>query len=243
MAFPAVAARNTSRTNIADTNHTVSLPSGISSGDLLIIVFAHTVSASTVTFPAGYTKFATATNNNADDQMVTVAYRQADGTEGASITVTTGTSGRSTHVTLRITGHENPATQAPEAATSTGDNLPSDPPNLTPTGGAKDYLWLAVGANSNSTPLSAAPTNYSDFTVITTGGSGGGACTSATGERQLNAASENPGAFTGAAATSEYAAITIAVHPASVAGRTTKNTDPHPLGVFAGVSRRVANTP
>ena len=29
----------------------------------------------------------------------------------------------------------------------------------------------------------------------------------------------------------------------AAAGRTTKNTDPFPLGVFAGVSRRVANTP
>jgi len=30
---------------------------------------------------------------------------------------------------------------------------------------------------------------------------------------------------------------------AAVGGRTTKNTDPFPLGVFPGVSRRVANTP
>lgn len=41
----------------------------------------------------------------------------------------------------------------------------------------------------------------------------------------------------------DWAAAVTVDKEAAASGRTTKNTDPRPLGVFAGISRRVSNTP
>lgn len=221
MAFPSVAGRQTSSVVTNNTSHIVSLPASIASGNLLIVVFSYGITANTISFPAGWTAI---TNGAAEEtggssHGIATAYRQADGSEGASITVTSSVATRSAHVVLRITGHENPATQAPEAAATNGANGNADPPNLAPTGGAKDYLWIACGANSHLDIYTAAPTNYTDLTQTEADtGTAGNSAQVGTGERQLNAASENPGAFTGANAVAEWAAVTIAIHPAAASG-------------------------
>ena len=206
MAFPIVAATNTS-TDSSTNSHTVNLPSGIVSGNLLIVAFLSDPDK-TITFPAGWTKVY-------DDQSLNtvqfaVAFRRADGTEGATITVTTsgGPTTDSAHNSYRITGHHT--TSDPEAsADSGGENTNPDALILTPSWGAEDTLWIVTYGWQVSGTHSAYPTNYSGSQISVNG------CASAT--RDLNATSENPGTATVGSAV-VWSAATVGIRPAPAAG-------------------------
>jgi hypothetical protein len=85
--FPAVQTTNTSGESANVTSHTVNLPANISAGDLLIVFFSCD-GDSTVTWPTadGWASIFHQTNSVTLD----IGYKIADGTEGATITVTTG---------------------------------------------------------------------------------------------------------------------------------------------------------
>ena len=143
MAYPQVAATNTSAEASATSTHTVSLPASISSGDLLLILLAIDA-ARTTTFPAGYTEL----YDEVDAQTkitLAVAYRVADGGEGATIEVTSSDTGMSAHATYRITGHDSGNPPEISTGASSEDTSP-DPDSLTPNGGALEYLWFALVA-------------------------------------------------------------------------------------------------
>jgi len=215
MAAPTVDATNTSIHDSDVTSHTVSLPAGISSGDLLIVIFAVDANPG-VTWPGGWTEIAEVLQEA--QVTLAVAYRQADGGEGATIIVTSGTAQMSAHTTYKISGHENPATQAPELSTgANGFGVNPDPDSLSPTGGSKDYLWLAVHAHDGTRSTDAFPTNYTNG--ISTQGVNGGSAGAGSAERQLTAAAEDPGAFT-ISASEQWAAATVAVHPVGAGGVT-----------------------
>jgi hypothetical protein len=208
---PQVAATNTSVNNTANTNHTVNLPSGIQSGNLLIVIFGFDGGTNqTITWPIGWTSFFRSDRSTVVG--VAAAYRQADGSEGSTITVQTSANTRSSHNSYRITGAADPATRPPESAASNGNSTTPNPPSLTPTGGAKNYLWIALETNNDGTiTITAYPANYSggiqangDLNASTTGSAA----------RQLNAASEDPGTFTITGTGIAWAAGTLVVHPA-----------------------------
>jgi len=209
--YPAVAATNTSVNNTNGTSHTVNLPSGISSGNLLIVIFGFRGGTNqTITWPSGYASFFRA--DQSTNVGVAAAYRQADGTEGTTITVTTSANARTSHNSYRITGAADPAVRAPESINSNGNNANPNPASLTPTGGAKDFLWIALEVNNaGTTTITGWPTSY-------TGGiqANGSSQNSTTGSavRQLNAASEDPGTFT-ISSSIAWAAGTLVVHPAA----------------------------
>ena len=216
MAFPSPDAFNTSITDTAGTSHTLNLPTGIASGDLLMVFFDYAVISNTITFPGGWTTLTTASIENAvgSTEGLATAYRIASGSEGSSITVTTSVSTRANHQSIRITAHDS--STAPEAVAGTVNNATPDPPALTPTGGAQDYLWIAVGARSRASTtadLSAAPTNYSNLTTSANSGTGSAFSTGGIAKRQLNASSEDPGTFTSTDTTAESCDATIAVYP------------------------------
>jgi hypothetical protein len=210
---PTVQATNTSIQNTQTTSHTVALPSGIQPGELLIVIFGYkSGSSNAITWPGGWTQFFQF--NQSTTVGAAAAYRKADGSEGATINVTTSLSRDSTHNSYRIAGAQDPAIQPPQSAGVGGNSTAPNPPVLTPTGGAKNYLWIAVETNNQTAsqiPITAFPLNYS-------GGiqANGDIDNSTTGSayRQLNAASEDPGAFTIGTAIA-WAAGTLVVHPAS----------------------------
>ena len=209
MAFPTPAARNTSATTSITTAHTVALPAGIVSGDLLIAQFAGALTG-TVNWPAGWTELFDTAAAGAQDVIAAVADRVADGTEGASIAVTTPTGQRAAHDSYRIADY----TGTPEFATATGvdDNTgTADPPNLTPSWGAKDTLWLAGKALSAARLHSAYPASYVNGIGANTGADTAAHADIRSAERALNAASENPGTFTHAATSASWVCWTIAV--------------------------------
>ena len=208
MTFPTVASSNNSSEPSDTTSHTVNLPSNIASGDLLI-VFIATDGNNQMTYPEGWNEFFALSEQLACH--LSIAWRKADGTEGASITVTSSHSETSAHISYRITGAEDPTTQAPEASTgATGSSTNPDPDSLTPTGGAKDYLWIAIVSQDGAfTKITAYPTNYTDGEYKYDAG----ACVGLA-RRELNASSENPGTFT-TSNDDNWVACTIAVYPSS----------------------------
>ncbi|HEX9895911.1 MAG TPA: hypothetical protein VGA78_18410, partial [Gemmatimonadales bacterium] len=135
--FPQVVATNTSATTTASTSHTVSLASGIQSGDLLIAMLSgYFDSGSTpvdVDWPAGWTEFFEQDATSSTLHLaVAGAYRKADGSEGSTISVTTNLAVLAAHNAYRITGAADPAVQPPEAASIAyilnADSI--DPPSL-----------------------------------------------------------------------------------------------------------------
>ena len=218
MAFPQVADTNSSTGGSNTTSHTVDLPANIVAGNLLLILMA-TDGNPGISFPAGWNEIKelpSATNGS----TIAVAWREADGEEGASITVTTGSGEQSTHYSYRITGAIDPDTQPPEVSTgvSSGSNTNPNPDELIPTGGAKDYLWFAFEGCDGENVASGFPTNYGN-TQSQTAGTGGGECSMGVARRELNAISEDPGAFT-IPNSQDWAACTVGIHPEAAVGGT-----------------------
>lgn len=112
---------------------------------------------------------------------------------------------------LRITGSH--ATQAMAAsANAQATSAAPDPASLTPSWGSAKTLWIAAcGYDSNPT-VTVYPTNYtsnqSNAFADNANGAGIGYAT-----RELEAASENPGAFT-LSFSDQWSAVTLAVRPA-----------------------------
>lgn len=211
MSFPTIGTSATSVENADETTHDVSLPASIAAGDLLIVLFTSD-EAPTFTWPGGWTQLVADTANGTTVKTG-VRYRIATGSEGATIQITTDTGQQSAHQSWRIPAGQHNAAVAPEAAVATGTSATPDPPNLAPTGGAKDYLWIeGFGVDTDDATVNYESTNYTKIAIVSSAGATAKvACAAA--YRQLNASSENPGTMT-CDASEEWIAFTIAVHPA-----------------------------
>lgn len=210
MAFPQVADTNTSAVSTAGTSHAVNLPANIVSGDRLYVFFETTGSVT----PAD---LATWTKVVLYASRFHLYWKDADGSEGASITLSTGsTSTKSAHTSYRITGQESGT--APAVGTgAAGSSVSPDPPSVTPAWGAMDTLWIAAfGVYASGPSVSTWPTNYASpgLTIIAGGGSTSTRCAAGTSHRQLNASPEDPGTF-GLGATGTWVANTVATKPAA----------------------------
>lgn len=215
MAFPVVASVN-ANVSAASTSQTVNLPASISAGDLLI-AFGVATSLCTYTWPAGWTEMWDPNSQTG----FTGAYRIADGSEGASITVTASVSFVTTYATLRITGaHASTPPEDGTPAMNVGTTTPN-PPSVTASWGAEDNLWIAIMGSSSSAAsnVTAYPTNFSDNQTAVDTGSGGllGYAT-----RNLANATQDPGTFTQSAGTT-CGAQTIVVRPAAAGGIITRS--------------------
>lgn len=211
MTFPTVETTATSFESPGVTTHNITLPSGIVSGDLLIAILALDGDNADSTWPGGWDEMIDLISTR---NRMSIGRRVADGTEGATVDVTTDNSRESAHIAYRISGHDS--SQVPEISTgATGASITPDPDSLTPTGGAKDYLWLAIAGTDSELTVSAFPSSYVDG-IEQNSEAGSFGTTAASAQRELNAASEDPGTFT-MSATEQWTAATIAVHPAAAA--------------------------
>lgn len=212
MAFPSVVTRSTGTANAGLI--VVTLPSGSADGDLIFIVLRAGSTSTTWTQTSGTTGWTEITGSDANGQ---VSIFKQIGAGEANPSFDLSTSERSGSIALRITGHEDPATQAPErSVVSTGTSTAPNPSTLSPTGGAKDYLWIATGSTGDGrASFDSLMVNYTDLTAMATAGAANGA-SAGTAERLLNTATENPGAFT-TGRSELWSAHTVAIHPVSVA--------------------------
>jgi len=203
----------------AVTAHTVNLPTA-TAGHLLIIIADKGSTSATITVTAGPSL--TELLDEASANGLYIAYRWMDGTEGSTLTLTTSAATRLVEIAYRISGAENPATQAPQIGTTgTGTSATPDPPASAAPGATKDFLFIAFAGMAgeeadDDTWGNTPPTNYTPSpprqkTCGTVGTSLGGLILSA--ERALNTgAAENPGTF-GVDVSAAWRSQTIMVHP------------------------------
>ena len=214
MAFPQVEASQTSTTTTAGTNHTITMPASIVAGETLLI-FASSDGNIDWGFPEGWTALKYTLGNGS---TLGIAWRKADGTEGASITATTSASEKTASICWRISSASDPTVSPPEVSTGeTGFNKNPDADAITPSGGSKDYLWIAVVTQNEDVTTSAYPTGYTDNQTCYDGGTGIGGCTIIVCSKEQTTTTNNPSAFT----TSEeggWGACSVVVYPSEVTG-------------------------
>lgn len=223
MASPAVVGTPTESNATADdaSPYTVSRPSPGVSGQLTIVIIAVDGNP-TLTWPSGYTQFFT--QSRAGGFTIYGAYHQEDGTEVTTFDITSDASEKWAAIVYSISGAANPASRAPEATTVDGSvaTTDPDPPSITPTGGSKDYLFIAAINNDGEEADDDAwgntsPTNYTPSPPRQKTSAVAGQPTTnvslETAERQLTTAGpEDPGTFNNDLSKT-YAGATIAVHP------------------------------
>jgi hypothetical protein len=210
MAFPQVITVAHSQTTTDQTSHTVTLPSGIGAGDLLLMWLAFNGTSGAVNTPSGWTPLQAAAANNANGYPF---YRIADGSEGASVAVTTTTAQELAATVYRIEGHDS-TTNPPSIPTSwnSGTTSAPDAGNLTPAGGAKDYLWFCAVAADSGFVITATDGSFGNLLTSDSGSNANASAAISTARRELNASSLNPGAFTLEGAEG-WLAVCLAVHP------------------------------
>lgn len=220
MASPVDAARATTNITSSAGTHVINLPGSIAAGDLLVMYLRSASTLVLTTPPTDWVKLIDADNSDASDDTTWILYKWATGSEGATVSVVYDAgSARGCAICWRITGAENPSTQPPETSTvavGTTTANTANPTTVTPTGGSKDYLFLAVASQDGEAgAYTASPTNYSTISAANSG-TFQGTTTNVQmggGSRQLTAASEDPGAFTHAAAVTGWSAFAVAIHP------------------------------
>jgi len=160
--------------------------------------------------PSGWTLLGSEATGSGDSQMVCHLYmRKVTGSEGTSVTVGYSKSAGTNAIVTRIKGWNE--IDPPEVAFSEGSSATADPPNLAPSWGAKPTLWLALaGVNAGTgSEVTGVPTNYErPRDVQSQQGAGASVCARKT-SRYLEAASEDPGAYSNA--NTEWVAATVAV--------------------------------
>jgi len=237
--MPAVVNSAESATTTAGSSHVINLPASIVAGNFLVLIFARGSGTGSISALTGWTEML----DEAIARGITILYRVADGTEGATITLTmTGSTNKSATIVYQISGAIDPATQPPQLSTAaTGTSTAPDATTCTPTGGAKNYLWISffslAGEEAyDDTWCNSAPTNYSGLLQKTAGVAGRNVGVElATAHRELDAASEDAGAFN-VDVSFAWRAYTMAIHPASapITGRSI----PHRHASIRALQRR-----
>ena len=215
-AFPKVRGMAQTRGTTATTSATVNLPPVVNAGDTLLILHRCAVGTASHGYPGDWTVLFN-DDSDASNDRTSCAWLEATGTEGGTTISITQTSSKFASIAWVIQSATDPNTRAPEFATlATGTSTLPDPNSLSPTGGAKNYLWIWMGGweGEQTSPPTAAPTSY-DSQVGTDSGTAAAVTTNvrlATAHRFVNAFSEDPGSWT-ISASDDWTATVVAVHP------------------------------
>lgn len=225
MAFPSIAATNTTNGTTAATACVCNLPTGIVAGNLLVVVFRSASSAS-VTWPAEWTE-AIDSAADASDDCFSIGWRRADGlTDGTTVTVTSSASAKFAATAYRINDWAqsiNPVFTTVATGTSTTPN-----PGAATISATKDYLFIWTGGweGEQTSPPAGNPTNYGLNVIGANSGTAGVVATNcrvAMAGRQLNTGvNEDPPTWT-ISASDDWMAVTVTVHPGANLGPVAAN--------------------
>lgn len=214
MAFPVVA--TTSSGTGGSTSTAITMPSGVTSGDLLVVMFGVDGVPTVTHTGTGWTQYGEPGSQAGGYAFVKIADGADTLTVNYSVAEVTG------YYVYRITGAH--ASTVPEADSDIGSTANPDSPNLAPSWGAEDTMWISFFSLDDGTKtLSSYPTNYADNQNTLAGTTAGVRLGIAT--RNLNASSENPGSFT-VSASDSWVALTIAVRPAAGGGGSPQDLTP-----------------
>lgn len=216
-ATPVVQTTNTSGESATQTTHDVSLPTGLTTNDLIVVNFAFRDDPGTVTWPADWIQICSRLSGGSPPVYNEWRCKRF-GAEGATIQVTTTIAKRSSHNSYRISGAADPAVTPPDSATSTGLDVAPDPPLVAASGGVRNYLILCGGAIHSHSP-NAAPTNYTNFLNFNTSEGATDHMSAMSARRALAAGTDDPAAFgTTSIQTRRWAAATVFIYPTSTGG-------------------------
>jgi hypothetical protein len=214
-AFPTVVGNASSSETSDTTSHVVTLPASIAAGDLIIAFVGLDECPATATWPSPWVEIVDVCASSTPASFI--AYLIASGGE-TTVTVTSSAAERSEHLSIRISAATWHGVTGPQVTTVTGNSANPNSPSLTPSWGAEDTLWIttfAVDDPATVFPVVAFPTNYGSNNLSNGTGDNSTAGV-ALATRNLNAATEDPGAFTIQSA-DDWVASTIAVRPAVAA--------------------------
>lgn len=235
MAFPTVQDSDTqhNHTSANATSVTLTYPTNIASGNLLIALVASDGGQTTMgSWPAGWV--GQPDSATADQGAVTLlaSKKSATGSETGTFSVTGLASEQFSWRTFRITDWHGTLGTTFDTVTHTnngdvdltfnaagGASSNPTPQGINPAGwDTEDTLWIASCGVDTSRTISAFPSNFPDLNTSEVG-AGSNGCTLGVAMLSANAAAETPNTFT-ISASDDWAAITIAVRPSAVSGTT-----------------------
>lgn len=212
--FAAVVGRSYDRDASDATSRDLTMPSGITAGELLIAIVSSD-GAPTVSM-TGWTKLGQVTDGTSATTQA-VFYKTAAGSDTG--TVTTSSSEQTAHTVLRIKDGGTPT-----GTSASGTSGSANPPSHN-TGASGDYLWIVGSAVDGTLTVfvgqTAAPATYGDLMLAHAEDTGG--ISHAVADLQKTIQTEDPGTFTHAS--QEWSAWTIAV-PYSAPGGGTPDSGP-----------------
>jgi len=185
MAAPTIESQASS-TGALSNSHDINYPTDISSGDLIVTFFTYNSSATITTPPSGFTQLLNTTSGLG---KLACYYKVADGTETGTVSVGFSGNSRFCAFTYRISG-----AGTIEGSTATGSSVNPNPPSLTHSSGAGDYLAIAVEGNIgglSTATISAYPSGYTNTGQVKIAYTQLGYS-----NKDVTSDTENPGAFT-----------------------------------------------
>lgn len=212
MTFPTVVARTSSEQASNADSFTVGL-GGPSAGELIVSIISVDATATAPFWyidqsASGKQWWAAAIIGSNNTVVGIVAIKIAEGGDALKILYGDASSEQASAITFRISGHGSYAA----VASAIGNSTNGDPPNVSITGSAQDCLFIAALCTDAQVVASAAPASYGNLTTKTATNATGASVSVA--DRNLNATSDNPAAFTNT--TEQWVAFTIAVPESAI---------------------------
>lgn len=213
--YPSIRSKTHSAETSDRTSHDIQLPETIEAGDTLLVVFVCDDNEA-VTWENEGTDWNVIYEEDAGSSgpTMSIAWKKAVGNEdGTTITVTTGGSEQSVHLSYAIKDANDPTVYPPEASSeSSGYSDSPNPASLSPSGGSKGYLWFAFYGCDDDDVASSYPSSYADNRETYESSSGYGTCATGAASRDYTSSSDNPGSFT--ISSEQWEAATVAVYSA-----------------------------
>ena len=190
MAFPAVAAGNTSTEASLTTTHGVAMPVTVNAGELLLIKIS-TGGEPVITMPAGWQNVYTPVVFTA--VSLATFKKIADGTEGGTtVNFTTDVTVKSSHIACAINAWVGDLAGVVAGTAVTANSDSPNPPAVTSTWGSADNLFLTQMSIQRTAALTGYPTLYTDNQTEVSTGTGGQDSLVAMSTRNLAANTDNP---------------------------------------------------
>src|SRR5678815_5073935 len=244
MAFPSIRSQTTTNGTTASATPVVNLPATIARGDTIVVIFRN-AAAGAIGWPdANWIELVDASDDGSVGQSG-IAYKKAVGNEGGTTITLSSGNGKFASVSYAIQDAADPTVRPPELSTvAVGTVGQPDATTCTPTGGAKDYLWLTFFTmEGEQTGITSYPANFTlGQSGLANSGTAAAVTTNATiaaAARQQNASSQDAGAWVVAGTLDDSSAWTLALHPAtedlSVSLTESTRSFDVPAGIAAGV--------
>lgn len=231
MAFPVLPASTAGYQFVAETAnttaHTITYPTGTSSGDLFLAFVALDGNPTLSAWPSGWSQLKRLTGTTL--QVVEVWGKVSDGTETGSFDYTSSASEKSHNHMIRLTTWFGSISGVEVSTGASATSTTPDADNLAPSWGSADTKWVIFYGQNDPNTVGSNPAGYTDIGSSSLGGTG--SVNSRLAHRDNAASSENAAAWGATGASDDWNALTVGVRPASAGGAT---EDPFPYVRIGG---------